>query len=692
MDPHFGPESVLAPPAEYIDPSFSPSEFAGHTTLGAAGQTRCATTPVPEHFPTLCWWQLLGTVLAVVWLAGSLVQLVRLIWGYRVLGRFRRSLEEVAEPRTRALVERARVEVGRRVAPQVFHSPHAPAPMCLGLITPIIVMPGPIAQELDDDQLHAILIHEMAHLVRQDIWVGLALRAAVIAFWWNVLVYRVQDQIAELREDICDNYVCRAQRERSRFAETLIELASRATTQPVESAALGFIERTALVGRIARLLDKERNMATRMSAVSRGFVLAWTGVVLLAVVLTGGLRVAQSAAFASDTAANDEERPAVAAEPSASADEASKSSVKPVKTLSGHSAAVRAVAFSPGGRMLASAGLDGDVKLWQMPEGIEIATLKPDKEAAKEIAVNALAFAPDGKVLASAGSDGIVRFWDPVAAKQVRSLEGHKGQVFCLAFSSDGKKLASGGADRTIRLWDVISGEAIPGGMVRPGGAVRGVAFGKDGDAIVSIDGPLRVFAIDPPQERARLNNWTEVRSLACSPDDQAMAIGLGYGQAISLWIRTGDKQLERYVLGGHYRGTNALAFSPDSKTLASVGGDGQIRVWDLSTRRLLGAAGVDSSAALAVAFSPDGRQVASAGDNQKVLVWDVDQVTAGPQEEPRFPNVKEPARPVMLRHAEEPRLVGEMKRLGAVFVAKGGSSELVARRHADCLRHRSGQ
>ncbi len=420
-------------------------------------------------------------------------------------------------------------------------------------------------------------------------------------------------------------------------------------------------------------------MATRMNRVSRGPVVAWTGAVLLAIVLVGGLCVADCDAIAEETARTAGEKPAVETAADAAAGGAAGSSpaaaprsVSPVKTLSGHTAAVRSVAFSPDGKTLASAGLDGHVKLWQMPEAKERGTLKAETQAEGVIAVHAIAFSPDGQLLASGGSDGLIRLWDPVAGKQVRSLEGHKGQIFCLAFSRDGRRLASGGADRSVRLWEVSRGEPVPGGVFKHVGYVQGVAVGADGQSIVSIDGPLRIFGTDPPQEHARLNNWTEVRSLAYAPDEQAMAIGLGYDHAISLWTRVGEKELERHVLGGHADGSNALAFSPDSKTLASVGNDGTIRIWELSTRRMLGEAGTDRSVALAVAFSPDGRQLASAGENHKVLLWDVDQLKALPQEEPRFPKVQEPPRSVQLHHAEEPRLVGELKRLGAVFLVKG--------------------
>ena len=149
------------------------------------------------------------------------------------------------------------------------------------------------------------------------------------------------------------------------------------------------------------------------------------------------------------------------------------------RKLAGLKKEITSLAYTADGRLLAVGAADGKVRLFDAV-GKELRTFSADDKA-----VFAVAFSPDGKTLATAGKDQQIHFWEPKTGESLSVLKGHTGAITSIAFTPDGKFLASGSLDKTVRVWNLSTGKLFrksEGNNAR----VTSVAFSPDGDTLAA--------------------------------------------------------------------------------------------------------------------------------------------------------------------------------------------------------------
>jgi WD40 repeat protein/DNA-binding SARP family transcriptional activator len=317
--------------------------------------------------------------------------------------------------------------------------------------------------------------------------------------------------------------------------------------------------------------------------------------------------------------------------------------------LSGHSAGVNSVAWSPDFTRLATASEDGTVRVWDPTIGKELQQL-----AGHTGAVNQAAWSPDGSLLASAGDDGTLRLWDAISGEEQILIQpvpsggsstASDRTVYSLAWSPDGSHIASGSGDGFIRLWEVGGGKNTLT-LKAHDQAITYLASSPSEDRLVSTgkDGQARVWSMAPDNMVLSLPyGWVGAE---WSPDGKHIAVGtqpgfldpppdvaLTYPGLVSVWdFEAGQPLFETQADKDANWGWAFVYFFPDGQYLLSrtmlqwpdITDTNKLYMFDSQTGEIVRKFETGKDTLLLMqGVSPDG-QLVGAGDYEgTVYFWD---------------------------------------------------------------------
>ncbi len=323
------------------------------------------------------------------------------------------------------------------------------------------------------------------------------------------------------------------------------------------------------------------------------------------------------------------------------------------------------LAFSHDESMLASGGFRDEVCVYSTLTGSRLRKF----EGHAPTWVHAVSFHPDGQLLASAGEDNTIRLWNIETGSGQTVLFGHEGRIFSVEFSQDGKLLVSSGNDGTARIWDLANGRCLrvirhisqkavsmhvalhPNGRilatvceedpevklwdVTSGECLRRfsghapwsscIAFNPEGTFLASgcSDGTVELWEMkneDTPQFfRLLIGHHHHVSVLAFG--QHGFLATLPFGENINLWDIFSGKLVK--TIHGYSRLIGGNAFSPDGRLLVQGDANGMVHVYDVAGKRYLSTIKGHAGPIWCIEFSPDGRTFASSADDRVVKLWD---------------------------------------------------------------------
>jgi WD40 repeat protein len=301
---------------------------------------------------------------------------------------------------------------------------------------------------------------------------------------------------------------------------------------------------------------------------------------------------------------------------------------QPAGELTGHTAQVRAIAWTADGTTIATSGGDDcTVRLWDAATRQQTARLAGHTGTASHIV-----WSPDGSAIATVGvSDQTVRLWNAATGEQTGQVVGHDGGARAIAWHPDGATIVVADTGGAVCRWNALTADQ-PHLVTRYDDPVNAVAWNPAGTilAIAPSDGTIRLWDLAAGQQagqlagdgysRAGSPDVVLVLAIAWSPGGDTIA-GVHSTRSTWLWNAASSEQI--WQLAGSNASAYALAWSPDGNTIATPGPGGSLRLCDAITGRQAPQLTGPSEKVFRLAWSPDGNTIASTGDGDAISLWD---------------------------------------------------------------------
>lgn len=251
--------------------------------------------------------------------------------------------------------------------------------------------------------------------------------------------------------------------------------------------------------------------------------------------------------------------------------------------------------------------------------------------------VRSIAISHDGRLLASAGEDLTVKIWDIQAERELKTFKAHTRSVVSVLFSPDDGTLATSSYDGTVKLWNASTGEQIATTPPPEDShdAAESLAFSADGKMLAvtslsGVEGRITIRDAETLREIVSMTGHTFWAQLAFSPDGRLLA-STENQNSIKIWNTATGLHL-RTLTGKIYdqftHNTSKIVFSPDGKTLATGGSDRLIRLWDAATGAEMKIFRGHRNRVSSVFFTRDGKRLISSSWDKTIRYWDIETAT----------------------------------------------------------------